>query len=161
MLDTPLILIKRKTAHKTACCNEKDKNYNVKVYKTIREIGGWNEIEMLEVEKFPCNDVNEAKTRERYWLELLSANLNTSIPCRTRKEYREANKESLNEKSKEFYSNNKDAILAKQKIYYENHKVEKNEKVICLCGGTFTSLKNVHLKTKKHQKYVEDLNKTQ
>ena len=190
----------RKGAHKSSCCNENTRDYNVKVYKTIRdEIGGWEMVEMIMIEPFPCNSVYEAKARERYWLETLKANLNTSIPCRTHKEYRETHKESISEKSKEFYSNNKDAILVKQKIYSENnkekiqqrtkiynennkekiqqgkkkyaanHKEEKNEKArqvkqtLCDCGGTFKSIssKNEHLKTNKHQKYVEDLNKTQ
>ena len=71
---------KRKCQHKSDCCNEKGKRFNYKVYKTIRDdIGGWKNLDMIEIEKFPCNDENEAKARERYWLELLSANLNCTI----------------------------------------------------------------------------------
>ena len=65
--------------------------------------------------------------------------------------------------------NNKDKIQQRMKIYTENNKDDINEKrrqvkqEIFDCGGTFknTSSKNVHLKTKMHKKYIEDLNKTQ
>ena len=40
----------------------------------IRENEGWNNWSMIEIEKYPCNDKNEACARERYWYELLNAN---------------------------------------------------------------------------------------
>ena len=39
---------------------------------------------MIEIEKYPCNDKNEACKRERHWIEILKANLNIQIPSRTR-----------------------------------------------------------------------------
>ena len=35
------------------------------------------------------------------------------------------------------------------------------KQIICECGGTVIDNKTRHEKSKKHQKYVEDLNKTQ
>jgi hypothetical protein len=32
---------------------------------------------MIEIEKYNCNDGNEARARERYWFEELQAKLNT------------------------------------------------------------------------------------
>ena len=46
--------VRRKAAHKSACTNEKGKTYDFKVYKTIREIGGWDNWSMIEIEKYPC-----------------------------------------------------------------------------------------------------------
>ena len=46
----------------------------------IRENEGWNNWSMIEIEKYPCNDKNEACARERYWYELLNANMNTYCP---------------------------------------------------------------------------------
>ena len=40
----------------------------------IRKNGGWENWCMIEIEKYPCNDKNEAKARERYWLETLNYN---------------------------------------------------------------------------------------
>jgi hypothetical protein len=56
----------RKNNHKSDCNNEKQKPYNQKKYITIRENGGWDNWSMIEIEKFPCNDDNEARARERY-----------------------------------------------------------------------------------------------
>ena len=40
---------------------------------------------MLEIEKYPCKDRNEAQVRERYWIETLNANLNKQVPTRTKR----------------------------------------------------------------------------
>jgi hypothetical protein len=62
----------RKSAHK----------YNSKVsvgklYKFIKENKGWDNFNMVEIEKFPCMNDNEARARERHWFEQLNSNLNT------------------------------------------------------------------------------------
>jgi uncharacterized protein YxeA len=71
---------RRKTQHKTSCINVSGKAYNLKIYKTIRDNGGWDNWEMLEIEKFPCTDGNEARARERHYFDLLNASLNTLRP---------------------------------------------------------------------------------
>jgi len=58
---------KRKNSHKRRCENPADKKHHLKVYKYIRENGGWDNFIMLEIEKYPCNDGNEARARENYW----------------------------------------------------------------------------------------------
>jgi predicted GIY-YIG superfamily endonuclease len=57
----------RKFAHKSDCMNENKNAYNQKIYQFIRENGGWNEWNMIEVEKYPCVDNNEAYAREEHW----------------------------------------------------------------------------------------------
>jgi glycine cleavage system H lipoate-binding protein len=42
---------------------------------------------MLEIEKYSCNDGNEARARERYWIEKEKSTLNVTIPNRSKKEY--------------------------------------------------------------------------
>ena len=56
---------KRKYAHKYVCNNENCKGYNYKIYKIIRQNGGWDNWNMVLVEKFPCKDNSEACKRER------------------------------------------------------------------------------------------------
>lgn len=53
------------------------KNKDSKLYNTIRTNGGWDNWDMIEIEKCPCNDANEAHGRERYYIEQLNATLNT------------------------------------------------------------------------------------
>jgi hypothetical protein len=117
----------RKNKHKSKCNNEKTKEYNCKVYKTIRDNGNWNNWEMIEIEKYPCNDANEARKRERYWLEELKANLNCDVPGRTQKEYYLDNKDKISEQKKEYYEDNKDKVKEQKKNYYEKNKDKKKE----------------------------------
>ena len=42
----------RKSYHKSACENPNSSTYNTKLYKTIRENGGWYNWEMVEIDIF-------------------------------------------------------------------------------------------------------------
>lgn len=112
---------KRKYQHKTSCNNINDKAYKVNVYVFIRANYGWENWDMIEIEKYPCNDLNEALKRERYWIETLKATLNKVIPSRTQKEYREDNKNKILNLNKEYYQNNAEKIKADGKQYYKNN----------------------------------------
>jgi hypothetical protein len=78
---------KRKALHKSACNNPSDYRHNLKLYKIIRDNGGWSNFSMLEIEKFKCVDKNEAAARERYHFEQLHANMNNNYPNRKINEY--------------------------------------------------------------------------
>ena len=69
----------RRARHKHACMFETNKLHYT-IYKTIRNNGGWDNWKMVEVEKFPCNDRNEAAARERFWYEILNGNMNMKKP---------------------------------------------------------------------------------
>jgi hypothetical protein len=114
--------IRRKRVHKSDCNCETSKNYNVKLYKNIRCNGGWDNFTMIEIEKYNCNDSNEAHARERYYYELLNATLNSQVPIRSNKEYYEDNKEQINRTQKKYYENNKELIKQYKKKYYEDNK---------------------------------------
>ena len=73
---------KRKYKHKFNCLNSKIDNCKFKVYDFIRDHGNWDNWSMIEVEKYPCNDGNEARSRERYWIETLKATLNERTPIK-------------------------------------------------------------------------------
>ena len=115
---------KRKYRHKSNCNNETDAKYNLKVYKMIRDNGGWDNWVMVEVEKYPCNDSNEARARERYWYEILNANMNSANPSRSEKEYREDNKERILQRDKEYRDANKDKMKQYKKDNKEKYKIK-------------------------------------
>lgn len=152
-------MTKRKNQHKNCCNNENGKQYNMNVYQFIRKNGGWNNWDMIEVERFSAIDGNDAKKRERYWIETLNATLNSEIPSRTRKEHYIDNKEILKEKYKIYREENKQLINEKKKQYYENNKQLINEKITCECGCEVTKyhLKR-HQQSKKHQDFLNTLN---
>ena len=155
--------IKRKATHKSVCHNLDHKSYNLKVYKMIRTNGNWDNWSMIEIEKYPCNDKNEACARERYWYELLNANMNTLCPTfnvekrkDNEKAYYVANKEDIIKKVHEYAATHKEEISRRSKNYRENHKEQikarKSKVCICeICNREYThDHKARHERTKVH-----------
>lgn len=125
---------KRKTSHKKRCYNDKAKEYNIYVYEFIRENGGWENWNMIEIIK--CGEVkdkNELLKIERQYMDNLKATLNKKRPITTteekqqqvyekNKKYREENKEKIKEK----YEENKEKYKPRVKAYRQEHKEERN-----------------------------------
>jgi len=113
---------RRKAEHKYDCNNEKSKKYNNKVYQTIREMGGWDNFEMVLVVKCPCDDKKELHAKEFEYKQLFHANLNTQDAIKDPnydKKYHEKNREKRNQ-----YSRNYHKIIS-----------EENKKIVeCECG---------------------------
>ena len=127
---------KRKWSHKNSCKNENSKSYSFYVYQFIRDHGDWDNWEMIELIKYPCDTKRELALKEREYLELLGGTLNKQIPSRSKEE-----------STKAHYQKNKKEINEKRK-----------EKFNCNCGGHYTkSSKAHHLKSLKHQKYLNKI----
>lgn len=152
----------RKNCHKSSCNNiNNNKLYNLYVYQFIREHDGWDNWDMVEIEKYNATDKLNAGKRERYWIEQLQATLNKQLPTRTGQEYyeehkdkiKEYNKEYSKEYYKEYYTENKDKLKEQykeyrvqnidkikeyQKEYYTENKDKiqeyRSEQISCVCG---------------------------
>jgi hypothetical protein len=96
------------------------------VYATIRDNGGWDNWTMVEVEKFPCKDANEATAKEREWFEKLDSSLSTQYPKRSVVEYLIGNRLQRivifqtyrcknKEKIRQYKTDNKDEIALRRK----------------------------------------------
>jgi hypothetical protein len=110
--------VKRKNNHKNCCHNEKQKGYKDKKYQYIRDNGGWDNWNMIEVEKHNCNDGNEARAREEYWRCHFNSQLNIRRAYTTVQQKKQYGIEYY----KQFYLDNKSKILEYQKQYYNNKK---------------------------------------
>jgi predicted GIY-YIG superfamily endonuclease len=55
-------------------------NDNKKIYKTIRETGGWEHWEMIEISTYVCECKEDALKIEQEWCEKLRPNLNSISP---------------------------------------------------------------------------------
>ena len=105
---------KRKCEHKSDCMNKTGVKYNQKIYHFIRDNGGWDEWNMLEVEKYPCTDNNEAKSREEHWRIHFNADLNSRKCFCTVDEKKEYHTQ--------YYLDNRDKLIEYQQKYYNNNK---------------------------------------
>lgn len=115
-------LVKRRYKHKSDCCNEKGKTYDTKIYKFIRDNGGWENWEVIEIEKCPCLDFEEACKIERNYIEKLNASLNMVIPTRTTTEYYYDNKEKRLENHKKWVNQNLERVKSYNLQYREQNK---------------------------------------
>ena len=130
----------RKIAHKSICNNEKDKAYNKKLYKYIRNNGQFDEWEFEILELGEYENDKYMKNRERYFIETLKPSLNSNIPNRTHKEW------CIDEYEK---------VQASRKKYNETHREKIKEQMRvkitcenCNCEIILNGLKK-HQKTKK------------
>ena len=103
---------RRKVQHKHCCNNADGKKYNLNVYTYIREHGGWDAFDLVEVERYTAIDRADLHKRERHWIETLKTELNGNVPTRTSQEW--------------------------HKEYYESNKEAGVEKVKCECGSVVT-----------------------
>ena len=69
--------IQRKNAHKRDCNNIHN---DLKIYKTIRKNGGWDNWNMVEIAKYNCKDSTEARIKEQEHYKSLKSTLNTNNP---------------------------------------------------------------------------------
>jgi hypothetical protein len=134
--------------HKEATVNEKNPGYNYKLYKTIRENGGFENWDFIEVETFEheSTDKTTPSQREAYYYNVFKATLNNNVPGRSHNEskkawleknpeymkkymqtYIETHKEELSEKAKKYYEENKETLKAKSKKWVEENRDRNRE----------------------------------
>jgi len=160
----------RKRSHKHICNNEKNKDHNCKIYKTIREKGGWTAWQMIPLEEYKeCKNKIQSIIREEKWRVELNANLNSRkcFGAETIQEYNaqyyQQHKEEIKEYNAQYRQEHKEEIKeynAQYKAQYHQDnadkiKEKKNQKFECNCGLICSiSNKSRHEKTQKHQTYL-------
>ena len=126
---------KRKCSHKSSCNNEKARAYNYKVYQMIRDNGGWEEFEMIQIKEFPCENKRQAEKEEDRIMREMKATLNKVRPYvtqeekkATRKIYCQKNEKAIREKEKLWYEANKEIKKVKDKARHNANKEEDKRK---------------------------------
>ena len=111
-------LSKRMVKHRSSA-KANDRDRNMLLYQKMRELGVENfYIELLE--NYPCDSKDQLRAREGHYIREI-ATLNKRIETRTDKEWREDNKEYIQEWRKRHYENNKESIKEKTKQYQEDN----------------------------------------
>ena len=136
--------VKRKNRHKTTSyANDTNKNYNLKLYKTIRDNGGWDMFNMIIVKPFPCENRRQAEAEEDCVMREMRASLNMRRSYQTQEEltehrkkyylehiedyrqWRLENNDKIKEKRREYYLENQDEIKEKSREY----RLENTDKI--------------------------------
>jgi hypothetical protein len=142
---------KRKYLHKSACSNLNNK---LKIYRTIREHGGWDNWNMIEIATYNCKDKTEARIKEQQHYNELNSSLN-SCPPYTYKNIFFCSMCNINCISKNVYETHINCSLHKKIIQIDTKKMPKNaEKIICeICDFKCCKQSNFdkHITTPKHK----------
>jgi hypothetical protein len=148
----------RKSHHKCACINENDKKHNLKVYKMIRDNGGWDCFSMTKIEDFPCENGRDAEAREDQHMRELKANMN-SVRAFIEDPIAENRVYNLR-----WRQNNREEEKARHKHYRATHQEQVREynrnrvKVSSYCEACDCELLhhnlNRHRQTDKHNKNI-------
>jgi hypothetical protein len=130
----------RKKQHLKNTVTESDKkHYHLKHYETIRQNGGWDAWEIIEIEKLNGKTRLEARMREQELIQEYHANLNSVSAFITDEErvatkkaitekYREENKELIRQQEKKYKEDHKEIISEQMKKYREENKEKIYEK---------------------------------
>ena len=155
---------RRKCAHKNSCNDVNSKEYLLYKNMFIRDNGGWDNWDMIQIKEVSCNSKRELETEERKVFDELKPTLNSNLPYQTSEEKRL----KRNNECKKYQQRNKDAINEKHKIYLSKDKTKwreygneymrkrRQEKILCECGKTIVKdNKKRHEKTKRHLSNIE------
>jgi hypothetical protein len=141
----------------------------LKIYSFIRENGGWQNFDMIQIEQFNATDKRSLHARERHWIEELQPSLNGAIPNRTYQEWCEDNKESIAARMRQYSRDNCEAIAAQKKLYQKNNKEalaayqkrysrDTKDTRTCICGQEYnygkSSDRKQHYRSQSHQTFV-------
>ena len=132
----------RKLDHKKNCLNPNSKKYNYPVYHFVRENGGWENWDMILIDKRECCNELEALKYEREYIEGMNASLNRYKPYRNqedwdekhrkhnehRKQDRKDNPEKYKDIEAQRYIRDREKRLQNAKNYYDKHKDNINER---------------------------------
>jgi hypothetical protein len=121
----------------------------------------YTDVKIELIKEFPCETRKELE-KEEGKLILENNCVNRCVVGRTKKEYRDENKEKIKENKKEYYQENKEKIKENKKEYYQENKEKikemRHEKIACECGSQYTyNNKSRHFKSKKHLKFVNQV----
>ena len=133
---------------------------------------GKSDVDIVLVEKYPCNDREELHKRERFYIENNDC-VNITVPLRTKKEwldahpnydkdYRKKNRVRLRELKKKATEKRKDHYLDYQKKWKDANadKIREHarQKFVCECGSVVSiGHKARHIKTDKHKRIIKNL----
>jgi hypothetical protein len=110
---------------------------------TSFEVLDYDDHKIVLVEEFPCENKQQLVAREAHYIRTHEC-VNKCIPNRTKKQYREDNRDTIKSKLEQYRKDNKEYISE-----------QKKQTMVCVCGSIFrTNDKSRHERTIKHQSFL-------
>ena len=111
--------------HRGDCYNQNNKNYNIRLYKYIREKGGFDNFEFRILQEI--SDKSKLRTAEREYMQKYSPELNVydvDIDCRHNTEYQTKSTMKSRKKNYEHYKQQLAKYKNKKYINPLNNKIQ-------------------------------------
>ena len=146
----------RKYAHKMSC-----KKQNIKLYNIIRDNGGWDNWEMIEIARYNCKNSSEARIKEHYHYELLNSTLNSYPPVQNKLQLycSECNKQFASKREFNLHNHKTKLEISNElNIKYENIINILNAKYECKICNYVTMRKNNFERHNLSDKHIKLLN---
>lgn len=112
-------LSQKKHSHKTTCNDPKKRDYNLQMYKIIRQNGGWENWEVTEIARHNCKNATEAKIKECEQRLLLSNDFDLHSMSATN---------TFEQEQKELAEKEEQKKLEELELQKEQEELEKKEK---------------------------------
>ena len=145
----------REHEHRSSCNNVDGREYNQEKYKYIRDNGGWQEWEILEIEK--CDSKEEAISAEDYFYDLLKPTLNTLRPYRSPEEDKQLRKDKCMRWARENRERYRELNNKSREKNKHKYNAKSSARVTCECGLEST---HGHLsRHRKTQRHIDLMNK--
>ena len=134
------------------CDSKRKMKAHRKVYRIIKDHGGWDNFSIVKIETCVCESKAEAVKIERLWFDELNASLNTYRLMITSEE----SKEHIAEYNKQYRNNNQFTIKQNRIANKDKQAAYASEKIHCeLCECYHSrSNKSYHNKTTGHQNNI-------
>ena len=117
-------LSKRMTSHRDDYkCYLNGKRSRITSFDILK----YDDAKIYLIEDYPCERKEQLHSREGYWIKELDC-VNKRIAGRSKKEWREENKDKIREKKKQYREENKDKIREKKKQWREENKDKIRDK---------------------------------
>ena len=146
---------RRRGQHKSCCSSINSPKHNLKVYKFIREHGGWENWDLVVIEQIRWESKADKLLAERTAMECIGATLNVEVPGRSHKEttaaWRAENKDRIRKRGVAYRAENKDRIRKRMASW-------RAESLICECGIIHTrGNKARHLRSARHARLIAQI----
>jgi hypothetical protein len=136
-------LTSRKWDHKKRLTQSYRTGYNLKLYETMREYGGWDHFEFHPIEELVGVSKLQARIREQYWIDYYKPNLNSANAYTVRKEYMV------------IYNQTEGGKLSKLKTLEKRYEKYRKDRTDCECGSNIRTIDlQRHLESEKHKSYL-------
>jgi hypothetical protein len=121
----------RMLSHKSNCGNQKSKDYNMSIYKHIRELNGWDNVKPIILEEYnTCENRSQLLMREQEYINGFNS-IKNSVRAYKSEQQRKEDQKLYNENRKgtrqEYFKQYEEKRKGTRQEYYKQYEEKRKE----------------------------------